>query len=59
MSEIKLAFQKQKIILAKERTVGTVGTFWSQAINIFLFRNRRTLKFLKMKYNPTNKRTMA
>ena len=34
----------------------TIGTFCAQVQFLFLFSHRRTLKFLEMKCNPTNKK---
>ena len=45
-------YQKQKITLMEERTI---GMFWGQVQLLFLT-DRCSLKFIKMKCNPTNKK---
>ena len=52
-----IGYQKQKNILIEERTICTLR-YQVQFLFLF-FSDRRTLKFLKMQCNPTNKKTVA
>ena len=53
VSHIHIGFWEQKLSMMEERRI---GTFWSQDKFLSLFfSGRRTLKFLKMQCNPTNK----
>ena len=50
--------RNKKLLLTEEQTI---GMFWDQAKFSFLlfFSNHHTLKFIKMKCNPTNKNIVA
>ena len=51
VSEITLAYWEQKITLMEEKAI---GTFWNK-VQFYFISDRCTVKFLKIKSNPTNK----